>query len=63
MTKTELKNEFTSALDTFSDTVQTYLNSCHCDEDTKMALDEIARQCFYALASTQEAIMKYIEKN
>lgn len=63
MTKDEMKSKFEEASEQFSLAVQNYLADCSCDSDTKAALDEIARQCFYALCETQDAIVKYIEEN
>lgn len=63
MDKKELRTVFAQSSEQFSSAVQNYLSSCPCDADTKAALDEIARQCFYALTETQNAIMKYIEEN
>lgn len=63
MTKSDLKDAFAQSSEQFSLAVQQYLSSCHCDGDTKQALDEIARQFFFALVETQDAIMKFIDEN
>lgn len=63
MTKWELQTRFSEVADDFSSSVQSYLADCSCDADTKNALDEIARQSFYALRETQEAIIKYLSEN
>lgn len=61
MTVSELKDRFDRANNVFSSTVQDCLMSCHCDEDTRTALDEITRQAFYAIAETQDAIIEYLK--
>lgn len=58
----ELQGRFTEAAESFSFSVQTYLSVCHCDEDTKAALDEIARQAFHAIVGTQNALIEYLEE-
>ena len=63
MNVNELKERFDEIDITFSSTVQNCLLSCQCDVDTRNALDEIARQAFYALAETQDAIIEYLKKN
>ena len=57
-----LKLRFSNASDDFASSVQSYLKDCACDQETKSALDEIARQSFYALRETQTAIIDYLSK-
>ena len=61
MTVAELENKFSETLDSFGESVQAYLNRCACDADTRLALDEVARQAFHALAQTQSALIEYLE--
>ena len=61
MTIEELENKFSETRDFFGESVQAYLNQCACDADTRLALDEVARQAFHALAQTQSALIQYLE--
>lgn len=63
MTKDELKARLLEATDEFSYNVQTYLPTCNFDSEIKNALDEIARQSFYALRETQEALLEFLDQN
>ena len=58
----ELNTRFASIATDLGASIQTYLASCPCDEDTKYALDEISHRYFEALALTQNAIIDYLEK-
>lgn len=61
MTLKKLSEKFDEINDYFSHETQFILAGSHCDEDTKIALDEIARQTFYAIAETQSAIINYLK--
>lgn len=61
MTIDELQEKFNSASEAYSLAAQTYLGTCQCDPDTRNALDEIARQTFYAIVETQNAILEYLK--
>lgn len=58
----DLRQAFSDASSQFSDEVRFYLRHCPCDDDTKDALEEIARQYFYSLTMTQDAIIKYLSE-
>lgn len=62
MTKFELKQGFEKTANDFSIAVQDCLKTSSCDEETKIALNEIARQMFYTIHETQELIVKYLDK-
>ena len=61
MTIEELRTSFAETSEFFALTTQQYLSSCLCDEDARIALDEIARQAFHALVQTQNALLDYLE--
>ena len=61
MNISDLENKFSEASEHFALTVQAYLASCPCDEDTKYALDHISHLAFEAIAVTQNAIIDYLE--
>ena len=63
MSLDELRIKFEEANNYFSSATQAYLASSNCDADTRYALDEIARQTFYAIAETQSAILQYLQSN
>lgn len=62
MTLNELQNKLTEVNEAYSFAAQTYLATSQCDPDTRNALDEIARQTFYAIVETQNAILEYLKK-
>lgn len=62
MTLNELQNKLTDVNEAYSFAAQTYLATSQCDPDTRNALDEIARQTFYAIVETQNAILEYLKK-
>ena len=61
MTLNQLTKKLDDISDIFSRETQFILSTSHCDEDTKLALDDIARQTFYALSQTQSAIIDYLK--
>lgn len=58
----ELRQAFADASSQFSDEIHLYLKHCPCDDDTRDALDELARQYFYSLTMTQNAVIKYLSE-
>ena len=62
MTLNELQDKLTEVNEAYSFAAQTYLATCQCDTDTRSALDEIAKQAFYAIVETQNAILEYLKK-
>lgn len=61
MQKSELKQNFEKISDDFSIAVKDCLSNSLCGEETKIALNEIARQTFYALCETQKLIIEYLD--
>lgn len=58
-----LQRRFEEINNAFSSSVQLYIASSQCDADTKLALDEIARQTFYAIVETQSAIIDCLRES
>lgn len=61
MTLKQLSEKFGDISDTFAHETQFMLSSSHCDEDTRIALDELSRQIFYALTETQDTLINYLK--
>lgn len=62
MTVEELTARFENTSDDFANAVQTTLKDSPCDAETKATLDEVARQAFYALRETQQAVIEYLNQ-
>lgn len=63
MTLSELEHKFALINGNFSSSVIDYLESCHCDDDTKNTIEAVTREAHYALCETQNAILKYLKEN
>ena len=61
MTIQELDGQLVKTADEFAAAMRECVQSSSCDSATKEALDEIARQTFYALRETQKEIVRYVE--
>lgn len=59
MNVTDLDKKLSNIADDFASEVQMHLRTSSCSPDTIDALDEIARQLFYALRGYKDAIVEY----
>lgn len=57
----ELDKRLEKSADDFAAAMREHIQASSCDGATREALDEIARQTFYALRETQKEIVRYLE--
>lgn len=62
MSVEELNVQFESIAEELGLSVQSYLASCSCDAETKLALDEISHRVFEAIAQSQSALISYLNE-